>query len=238
MLFQVPPWMETRLLTGSGLWAVVPIKTIEHAKQRLSSLLSESERQYLFRAMVGDVLDALADATRLAGVVVVTRDTEAKRLAGDVGARILVEDEDNGHTAASSFGAQTLAKEGIAGMLQVPGDLPLLRARDIDKLIDAHKHAPAVTIAPSRDKCGSNGVACSPPHLLPLRFGDNSFYPHLERAKSLGVEPTIIENQGFALDIDTPDDLRAFLKAPFEGRTLTYLRESGLAERIGDETRP
>ena len=118
-------------------------------------------------------------------------------------------------------------------MLQVPGDLPLLRAGDVDRLIQEHRKAPAVTIAPSQDKLGSNGVACSPPDFLSLHFGDDSFFPHLERAKALGVEPVIVENQGFALDIDTPDDLKAFLRAPIEGRTLRYLIESGVAQRFG-----
>ena len=217
----------------SGNWAVMPIKTIEDAKQRLSGDLNGEERQALFRAMVEDVLEAVAGAKLLSGLMVVTCDPEAGEIANRYGARILIEDRNTGHTAASSFGAKTLAKEGVSGMLQVPGDLPLLRAHDVDHLIEDHKKAPSVTIAPSRDKLGSNGVACSPPDLLPLRFGDDSFYPHVERAQALGVEPMIIEIQGFALDIDTLDDLQAFLNAPVEGRTLRYLIESGIAKRFG-----
>ena len=37
---------------------------------------------------------------------------------------------------------------------------------------------------------------------------------------------------GLGLDIDTPDDLRAFMARPAAGRTLDYLRESGIAERL------
>jgi 2-phospho-L-lactate guanylyltransferase len=210
----------------------MPIKNITDAKQRLAGCLRPEERQALFLAMIEDVLEALAASEALTGVLVVTRDPDAERLAVRYGARVLIEERNAGHTAASSFGARTLAAEGVPGMLQTPGDLPLLRPADIDALVQAHGKAPAVTIAPSRDKLGSNGVACSPPDLLPLRFGDDSFFPHLERARALGVEPAIIERQGFALDVDTPDDLRAFLASPSDGRTLRYLVGSGVADRI------
>lgn len=224
---------EKLIVMPNGLWAVVPIKTIQDAKQRLVGVLNDIERQELFRAMVEDVLEALSSAKRLAGILVVTSDPEAKLLATRYGARVLIEERNTGHTAASSFGANTLTTEGVSGMLQVPGDLPLLSANDVDMLAEVHGHARGVTIAPSRDKLGSNGVACSPPNLLPLRFGDDSFFPHIERANALGVEPVIVENQGFALDIDTSDDLQAFLSAPVKRRTLRYLIESGIAERFG-----
>lgn len=212
----------------------MPIKDIDDAKQRLAGILSTDERQALFRSMVEDVLEALAASAAISGILVVTRDTEAERLAALYGARVLIEERNAGHTAASSFGARTLAAEGALGMLQVPGDLPLLSTSDIDTLIQAHSDAPAVTIAPSRDKLGSNGVACSPPDLLPLRFGDDSFFPHLERARALGVEPRIVERQGFALDVDTPDDLTTFLASPSPTRAYRYLIESGVADRIDD----
>lgn len=213
----------------------MPIKNIENAKQRLAGCLDASERRDLFRAMIEDVLDALSGSKRLSGILVVTRDPEAERLAQTYGARVLIEERNAGHTAASSFGAKTLAREGVSGMLQVPGDLPLLSAGDIDALIEAHGDAPAVTIAPSRDKLGSNGVACSPPDLLPLRFGDDSFFPHLERARDLGVEPLIVEREGFALDIDRADDLKTFLASPSSTRAYRYLIERGIVDGINDD---
>ncbi len=219
-------------MKNSGLWAIMPIKNIDQAKQRLARFLQEKERQALFRAMIEDVLEALSTSKTLAGILVVTRDPEAERLAARYGAELLIEERNTGHTAASSFGARTLADRGAVGMLQVPGDLPRLSADDIDTLIAAHGEAPAVTIAPSWDKLGSNGVACSPPDLLPLRFGDNSFFPHVARARELGIEPVIVERHGFALDVDTPDDLTAFLASPSTTRAHRYLIESGIAERI------
>jgi 2-phospho-L-lactate guanylyltransferase len=210
----------------------VPVKDLANAKQRLAGMLSAVERHALFRAMLEDVLIALAASRGLAGILMVTRDPEAQALAECFGARVLVERENRGHTAASSFGVRALAREGAAGMLQLPADLPLITPAEIGALMRVHGEAPAVTIAPSRDRRGSNALACSPPDVLPLRFGEDSFLPHLERARALGIEPRIVEHPGLALDIDTPDDLAGFLAAPSSTRAYAYLAASGIARRI------
>jgi 2-phospho-L-lactate guanylyltransferase len=219
-------------MDGSGLWVVMPVKDLPDAKQRLASILNAKEREELFRAMLQDVLSALVASAELAGILLITRDPEARRLAKHYGARVLLEEENRGHTAASSLGARTLAREGIPGMVQLPADIPLVTPDDIAALLHAHGEAPAVTLAPSRDERGSNAVACSPPDLLPLRFGDDSFFPHVLRARALGIEPQIVRRPGLALDVDTPDDLAAFLAAPSQTRAYACLTASGIARRL------
>jgi 2-phospho-L-lactate guanylyltransferase len=216
----------------SGLWVVMPVKDLPDAKQRLAGLLDAQERQELFRAMLEDVLSALAASRGLAGILLVTGDPEARHLATRYGARVLVEDENRGHTAASSLGARTLAREGVSGMVQLPADIPLVTPEDVAALLRVHGEVPAVTLAPSRDERGSNAVACSPPDLLPLRFGDDSFFPHLQRARALGVEPQIVRRPGLALDVDTPEDLAAFVATPSATRAYAYLAGNGIARRI------
>ncbi|MDH3663712.1 MAG: 2-phospho-L-lactate guanylyltransferase [Alphaproteobacteria bacterium] len=219
-------------MSATGIWAVLPVKNIENAKQRLSPTLAPEERRALFQAMVEDVLSALAAGPGLAGIMMVTRDPEAIRLGERYGARVLIEEANLGHSEASTLAAQTLAAQGVAGMLQIPGDLPAVTADDVAAVLDAHGEAPAMTIAPSRDDRGSNALACSPPDLLPFRFGEDSFHPHCARARELGVEPTVVRRPGLGLDIDTPDDLKAFLAAPSDGRAHRYLLASGIAQRL------
>jgi len=216
----------------ASLWALLPVKNLTDAKQRLTAVLNAAERRALFTAMLEDVLSTLAACERLGGIMLVARDPQVREIAAHYGARVLIEPENRGHTAASRLGAVTLAREGAAGMIQVPADIPLVTAADIDAVLDAHGEAPAVTIAPSRDQLGSNAVACSPPDLLPLRFGDDSFFPHLERARGLGIEPRIVERPGLGLDVDTPADLVAFLATPSATRAYVYLQESGIAARL------
>ena len=203
--------------------AVVPVKNLGNAKQRLAGVLDQPTRTTLFRAMLEDVLEALAGATSLAGILLVTRDEEAIALAERYRAECLIEPENRGHTAAVEFGAGVLAARSAGALLQVPGDIPCVTADEIEAVVDAHGPAPAVTIAPSRDYRGSNAVLCSPPDVFPFRFGDDSFHPHLDAARAIGIEPTVVERAGIGLDIDTPDDLEAFLASPSDTRAYRLL---------------
>jgi 2-phospho-L-lactate guanylyltransferase len=117
-------------------------------------------------------------------------------------------------------------------MVQLPADIPLVTPEDIGVLLAVHGEAPTVTLAPSRDARGTNAVACSPPDVMPLRFGGDSFVGHLRRARAQGIEPLIVERPGLALDIDTPVDLGAFLAAPSATTTHAYLVQSGIAGRL------
>jgi hypothetical protein len=67
----------------TGVWAVVPVKELADAKQRLSSCLSPEERRALATIMLEDVLDALSAVKQLAGIIVVTVDPRS--LAGRYG---------------------------------------------------------------------------------------------------------------------------------------------------------
>ncbi len=218
-----------------GLWAVVPIKNFGHAKERLAGILTASERRSLFTAMLEDVLQTLSQCPALTGIVLVTREPQAQALGQRYGARSLIEQANLGHTAASTLGARSLAADKDTSMLQLPADVPLINPDDIDALILAHGNGPAITLAPSRDHRGSNAVLCTPPDLLPLQFGDDSFKHHLAASRALNIEPAVVERPGIALDIDTPDDLVALLETPSTTRAYDYLRSSGIDKRLIDQ---
>ena len=64
---------------------------------------------------------------------------------------------------------------------------------------------------------------CSPPDLVPLRFGPDSFFPHLAAARRQGLEPTIVRRPGIAVDIDEPADLARFMSDRSDTRTWAFL---------------
>lgn len=219
------------------MWAVLPAKDMVDAKQRLAEALSPAERRLLFRTMYEDVLAALAQATRLAGVAVVTRDPEAGAVARAYGARLIAEPENRGQTAAIERAAAELGASGAAGMITIPGDAPLMTGAEIDAVLDAHGTGRAMTIVPAHDRRGSNCIAVTPPGLIPFSFGNDSFRPHLAAARARGVEPRILDLPGIGLDIDTPDDLRQLIARGGGTRTHAYLASSGIAARLGEGLR-
>ena len=216
--------------------AVLPIKDFRQAKQRLAGFLSTVERRLLAEAMAEDVLETLSEVSELSEIIVVTRDERAFELAARHGARVLAEPSNDGQSAAVERAAAALGRAGVESLLQVPGDVPGASADEIAAVLAAHGRAsdgaPAVTLVPSYDRRGTNCVLCSPPDALPFAFGHDSFEPHCEAARAQGIAPRIIALPGLGLDIDTPDDLRAFVARPAAGRTHDYLRESGIAERL------
>ena len=137
--------------------AVVPVKNLGHAKQRLAGILDQPARTALFRAMLEDVLEALAGAASLAGIVLVTRDPEAIALAERYGAECLI-----GHTAAVEFAAKALAGRGAGALLQVPGDIPCVTS------------SPGTAATPRRSSSrrrrsrgGALGRCCRSPEIFP-----------------------------------------------------------------------
>lgn len=214
------------------VWAVVPVKHLKDAKQRLSPVLTPNQRRMLISAMLEDVLNALCRARCLAGVMLVTGDATVQTVAGRFCVRVLAEDDPRGHTHAVTFAAEVLAAEDVTSMLSVPADLPLVTPEEIDAVVQAHGPPPSVTVAPAHDKLGSNAMLCSPPNVLPFRFGENSFVPHLARARRLGIEPRVVERPGLGLDIDMPEDLVTFAARPSRTHAYDYLRRSGLLSEL------
>jgi 2-phospho-L-lactate/phosphoenolpyruvate guanylyltransferase len=212
------------------VWACVPVKEFKGAKQRLAALLSPEQRELLAETMLEDVLSALAGATHLAGIMVNTADRRAASLAERYGARVVTEGARDGHTGAVNGMARLLSADGEAALLTVPGDIPRVTSREIDAVVLSCRDAPSFTIVPAHDELGSNAVICAPPFAVPLRFGDDSYFPHLIAARYHDIEPEVLRLPGIGLDIDHPVDLLAFLRAkPRQPtRTLRLLEEFAL----------
>ena len=218
------------------IWAVVPIKELDGAKQRLAPLLSPAQRRALIEVMMGEVLEAVTGAIGLAGVMVVTLDPQATRLATRLGARVVTDGARDGHTGSVTAALKLLAQEKRGAMLTLPADIPAVTSQEISLVVGAHLPGTSFTISPAHDHLGSNTVICSPPDAVPLRFGDNSYYPHLDAAQRCGIEPTVIHQPGIAMDIDHPVDLAMFLRLPqsIGTRTRAFLEAEGITKLLAD----
>jgi 2-phospho-L-lactate/phosphoenolpyruvate guanylyltransferase len=204
------------------VWAIVPIKETVFAKQRLAKALSSARRQELAVAMFEDVMQALSASHDVGGIAVVTLDQNATQIAARWGAEVWTDGARDGHTGAVMAAARRLAATAST-MLTVPGDVPGVSPADIAAILAAHTEPPAFTIVPAWDDLGSNAIMCSPPDLVPLRFGPGSFFPHLAAARRQGLEPTIVRRPGIAIDIDEPADLARFMSDRSDTRAWAVL---------------
>lgn len=222
------------------MWAIVPLKSLEAAKRRLASVLSQTERRNLMLAMARDVLGALYGAGRLAGILIVSRTTEADALAQSFGTERFAESPDADlPTSLTQACDHLIGHLNARGVMIVPADVPLISGAEVDQLLAGHAahldpEGRAVTVVPDRDNLGTNCLICSPPDVIGFVFDGKSFKPHVDAAFDRGLTPRIVPSRGFALDIDTADDLRRLLTLGPGTQTGTFLDKSGIAERLGD----
>lgn len=215
---------------GAGVWAVVPVKRFADAKRRLAPVLDAGERARLARLMVEDVLAVLMSCQSiLAGTMVVTSDADAAELARSRGASVVFDDGDNGINAAV---ARAVAEIGDAGIMVVPSDIPQLSMQAIVTAADAIAPPRTLAIAAATEDGGTNLLACRPAGAIPLHFGPRSFERHYRAALEAGITVHTLRLPELSLDIDRPENLRAFLSLNSKTRTHAFLSRLGVGARL------
>ena len=191
--------------------AIIPVNRPTGAKRRLAELLSEGQRAALVRVMLQDVVDACHAAREIDSILVVTPEPSL----APTGVRVL-EDPGLGHGEAIALGLSLATEAAIVVM----ADCPLVRPEALDRLARA---AEPVAIAPAQDG-GTNALALRPPHSVEPAFGEAGGAEIVAaRARALGYEPAIVEDEGFAVDVDTPDDVERLLAIGEGTRTHAFL---------------
>jgi 2-phospho-L-lactate guanylyltransferase len=193
---------------------LVPVKNLRNAKQRLATMLDSSSRTELAQAMLADVLHAIGnyDADH---VSLVTSDPFALDLANQHGFEVIRDDSNVSETDAIAMATELCASRGVQSTLVIPGDIPLIEAEDIRAIYESAPPRGSVLV-PSSDKRGSNAVLRRPGALFPLRFGSDSFMPHLAAAIATNMSCVVLSLPRIGLDIDTPHDLQQLAEAPGE----------------------
>ena len=210
---------------------LVPVKDLSRAKQRLASMLDQPARTELARAMLSDVLGALSQCGFPAAVV--TSDRFAIDLAEKYSFDVIQDGRNASETDAVAMATQVCVSRGIEDVLVLPADIPLIEPEDI-RAIYASAPARGSVLVPSGDKRGTNAVLRRPASLFPLRFGNDSFLPHLSAAIGAEASCVVLSLPRIALDIDTPQDLTQLANAPGEklsqqlARSLTFTQPAAI----------
>lgn len=203
---------------------LVPVKDLQNAKQRLSPALSPDQRFALAHAMVEDVFDALAPFAKVPGVTIVSGDIFASKQAKARKFSILLDDTEAGETAAIELATAYCRNLETPFNVVFPADIPLITSTEVRALL-ALMPERGVVIAPASDRRGTNGILRRPNDLIPLRFGNDSFEPHLSAARATGSYVVIADFPGIGLDIDTSGDLDALMRQPIRTRAQRLLKE-------------
>jgi 2-phospho-L-lactate/phosphoenolpyruvate guanylyltransferase len=200
---------------------LLPVKAFAEAKQRLVPVLDAATRAGLARAMCTDVLQALARTRAAERVIIFSAADEVIQMARPFGFDVVLEKSVNGHSAAVNQMVTELLRSSVR-ILSIAIDLPRLLPSEIDFALDAASEP--VTLIPSRDWTGTNGVVFISPAHIAMEYGEGSFRRHLSKAAAAGHRADVMNLPGIAFDIDTPEDLDLFMNDPRkDSETWRYL---------------
>jgi len=205
-------------------FVIVPVKRLDMAKSRLSTILTPNERRELALAMLTDVIQASIEAKSVDKVIVVSSDNLALRYVEGLGAHAML--DMGGLNAAVKRAMEWCAKHGATATLTIPLDLPLLKPMDIDGIVNLLGERRGVVLCPSTDG-GTNALLCSPPNIIEPHFGPKSFHKHMLEASKRGVPCLIYNSPRVSLDIDTPMDFKRLVIGKVGAHTRMYLRRLG-----------
>lgn len=223
--------------------AVIPVKVLGEAKQRLNTTLG-ADRRTITLAMLRDVLCAVAASQRIARVAVVTADVEVARVARDLGARVIDEHEPRGMNGAIKLGMKHVQQVGGGYAVILPADIPLATGAELDRLLQLHETEQrnggnsVIGITPSADGRGTNLLCLDTNRDFQICYGPNSYSLHLERALQSNCRSMTLDSLPLSLDIDNRADLQLFIQtclaeSHFRATaTWKFLRTTGLLETL------
>lgn len=185
---------------------VVPF-AVATPKTRLSETLTKSERREFARAMLSDILEAIAETGQTPEVLA----TEPIDLTHPV-----IVDDDPLTPAVNHVLERT--DEPVAILM---ADLALATPRSLNRFFNTRG---GVVLAPGRGG-GTNGIIA--------RHGDfrvdyhgTSFFDHLANARAVGATVSIVDSFRLAIDIDEQSDLVELL-IHGDGAAREWLVQSG-----------
>jgi 2-phospho-L-lactate guanylyltransferase len=215
---------------------VVPLRDFDTAKTRLSDVLSGAQRRDLATLCARRVLDRKIECHR----IVVCDSDAVEDWARDQGIdRVRV-------TATGLNAALTESIDEIrlryptSDLVIAHGDI--VDPTGLDTVVSTHFNTNSdVLIVPDRRRDGTNVLRLAA-HIVSewtFEYGPGSFERHYRQALTSGWTSTIHEDDGLAIDLDTPEDLcesrvRAFLAAHFPEWSLPLL-ENGTPISAGTE---
>lgn len=174
---------------------LIPIRSFDDGKSRLSDVLEPDERRRLTMRMAARVVAAAQELP----VRVVTDDDGVVAWAVRHDVEVLPVGVAGLNPAVTSAVAQ-VAWAGFTRAIVAHADLP---AADDLTILDR----PGVCIAPDRDHDGSNVLSVPTGAGFQFAYGPGSFGRHVSEADRLGLPLTVVDDASLAWDVDDPTDL-------------------------------
>ena len=219
--------------------AVVPMKPLAGAKSRLWADVTTLEREAVILMLLDHVVRAAVEALGPGSCHVVGGDAVVRDVAKAAGAEW---DEEQGTDLNSSvwLAMQAAYSEGCAAAIFLPGDLPVVSARDIMAVSAASESFTRPAAVRAKADGGTNALLVPASCAIEPQLGLQSFALHTHAAQRQGTPLAVVDAPGLAWDVDSPDDLEwaranvaGFRESLYHWHTLVELRARGQGEKDG-----
>lgn len=192
---------------------LIPMRSLNKGKTRLSSLLSVNSRAKLIRLLFTQLLEKLKTLKcefplSFSDILVITPCNEVERISKKFDIKILKEQNINGLNSALSEGLYWSIENFYDSSLIIPGDIIDPDPEDIKKILEMGKNSKdCMIICPSTD-FGTNALFLTLPTKMDLKFGPNSFFEHQKEAAEQSIRTIIAPLDSLKDDLDTGKDLK------------------------------
>jgi 2-phospho-L-lactate guanylyltransferase len=192
-----------------AVFVIIPVKRLDNAKSRLSSILTDDERKHFCLKMLEDVLETVNFTKHPHETVVISKDPTVSKIAKNFEVAYLKERK-TGLNKAVSEAVDWCVEMGAASVLVLPADIPSVMPTELERIFTLGEKA-SMVISSSRNGKGTNALLLTPPNVSPTFYGPHSFQRHIKEAKKLKISCRRYRSPGLALDIDTIEDLTYFV---------------------------
>lgn len=199
--------------------ALIPFKPV-NPKTRLSCILDQEEREAFARAMLEDVIAAV-QKSGCSATLLCTHPFKHEN------ALIAVRKE------SLNDAINWALKQFHCPALIIMGDIPLVTAGDIQRLIRTEKD---MSIVPGRGG-GTNIIFLKKPRCFHADYYGASFLDHMRIAEECNFSVEVIDSFRMSTDIDEKEDLVEILIHGKGRKSREYLENSGFSLAIDEKGR-
>ncbi|VFJ14641.1 2-phospho-L-lactate guanylyltransferase [Candidatus Nitrosocosmicus franklandus] len=191
---------------------IIPVKSFEKSKTRLSRYLTLEQRIELCRHFVNDLVKKVS---RLERCQIIFITNEFINLPDSLRDKFLTIDEgmNSGVNKAVSLADSYITKAGFDSSLVIPIDIPLFNLSQINEILHYSKgFREGICIVPSYRYDGTNILLRKPHTVIETSYDDNSFFNHLRRGMEKGVSVKVFDFENLKTDVDTIEDIMLIFK--------------------------
>lgn len=202
-------------LKNKKIAVVIPVKKFNKSKTRLNQILDEIERENLSKILTKDLIIKLSRINEIQIIIVTNEIDTIKSIIKDDNYNLVFinENKSSGVNNSIKMADEYLRDKNLDASIIIPIDLPLLKTKDIKKIINiSKKMTSGICIVPSQRRDGTNILLRKPNSIINTHYDMDSFNNHVNEAQRNNKVIKILKYENLTIDLDTPEDINSILK--------------------------